>query len=69
MNKKLVIPGVAIIAFAAILFWLVSEQPPTRDCLVNCGFQVTGRLYLTSLLPLMLGTLGIWLFVVGIKRK
>lgn len=69
MNKKLVISGAAIIAVAAILFWLVSMQPPTRDCLVNCGFEVTGRLYLTSLLPLMLGTLGVWLVGVGIKRK
>ncbi len=69
MNKKLVILGSAIIALTALLFWMVNAQPPTKECLANCGFMNTGNLYLTSLLPLTLGTLGIWLFVVGMRRR
>ena len=69
MKKNMVISGVAALSAAAILFWAVSMQTPTQDCLVNCGFLETGELHLTSLLPLMLGTLGVWLVGVGIRRK
>ena len=68
MNKKLVILGSAVLAVAASLFLTVSSQPPSTDCHLNCGFADSGRLYLTSLLPLLIATLGIWLLGVGIKR-
>lgn len=68
MNKNLVIVGTVIVVLALVLFWLVSMQPSTPDCLFNCGYSVSGRLYLTTLLPLTLGTLGAWLLVMGIRK-
>jgi hypothetical protein len=69
MNRNLVVLGAAITAIAAGLFWFVSSQPNTRECISDCGLIFGDNLYLTSLGPITLGTLGVWLLVVGLIRK
>ncbi|AIF83567.1 hypothetical protein NTE_01504 [Candidatus Nitrososphaera evergladensis SR1] len=69
MKAKLVALGGGIIAAGVLLFLYVSLQPTTPDCLDNCGLTSGGDLYLTSMLPIVIFTLGGWMLALGIRRK
>jgi len=69
MKTKLVVLGGGMVAAGALLFFLVSLQPTTADCLDNCGLANGSGLYMTSLLPIVIFTLGGWILALGIRRK
>ncbi|UVS69355.1 hypothetical protein [Nitrososphaera viennensis] len=70
MKAKLVALGGVIMAAGAMLFLYVSMQPVTPECVGNCGIADSGgNLYLTSMLPIVIVTLGGWMMALGIRRK
>ncbi len=70
MKAKYLVVGGGITAASILLFLYASAQPVTPNCILdNCGLENGGKLYLTSILPIMMFTLGGWMLALGIRRK
>jgi hypothetical protein len=69
MNRMIVIIGLILCIIGVILLAVVLSQPPTDENPVRQNpNELPNALYFTSLLPIFVLSVGIWLFVVGIKR-
>jgi hypothetical protein len=69
MNRMIVIIGIILCIIGIILLAVVLSQPPTDENPVRQNpNELPNALYFTSLLPIFVLSVGVWLFVVGIKR-
>ena len=69
MNRVIFIIGIVICLSGVILFGVVLSQPPTDDNPVRRNpNELPNALYFTSLLPIFVLSVGVWLIVMGIKR-
>jgi hypothetical protein len=69
MNRIIVVIGIVLCVSGVILFAVILSQPPTDENPVRQNpNELPNALYFTSLLPIFVLSVGIWLIVMGIKR-
>ncbi len=71
MNKVIVVIGIIICVSGVILFGVVLSQPPTNDenLVRRNPNELPDALYFTPVLPIFVLSGGVWMIVVGSKRR